>query len=62
VLLAFLIGEALILGLGTLHLAVFLRMGFGKAIALGFVPFLYGDAVKTAAAWGLYAVLRQRRR
>ncbi len=35
---------------GVLWLGVF--AGMGKAVALGFLPFVVGDALKTAAGWG----------
>ena len=44
----FLLADALILGLGCGWLAV--HVGFGKAMALGLVPFLQAEALKIALA------------
>jgi biotin transport system substrate-specific component len=43
-----LVGQTLILGLGTLGLGLF--VGYDKAFALGTLPFLYGDAIKVSLA------------
>jgi biotin transport system substrate-specific component len=50
--LAMLAGSALILGLGALQLARFVPQG--RALALGVMPFLPGDAIKAAIAAGLF--------
>jgi biotin transport system substrate-specific component len=60
--LGLLAGECAILGLGVLHLALFLGMGFGRALTLGAVPFLAGDAVKLAAAFVAAVAIRAVRR
>lgn len=39
--------------IGVGWLAVDLHVGVGRAIALGFVPFWIGDAIKCALAAGL---------
>jgi biotin transport system substrate-specific component len=54
-LVAFLVGEAIILTLGTAWLAVVL--GAEKAITAGLLPFLPGEAVKVALACALLPVM-----
>jgi biotin transport system substrate-specific component len=49
-LLTMLAGQALILASGVTWLALGVNMGWSKAVALGLVPFLLGDAIKTALA------------
>lgn len=46
-------GELVMYAVGVTWLAVSLHVGAGKAIALGFTPFLVGDAIKAAIAAGL---------
>lgn len=46
-------GNAVIYALGVPWLMAFTGAGFGKALELGVVPFLIGDAVKIALAAGL---------
>lgn len=46
-------GELVMYVIGVLWLAVSLHVGMAKAIALGFTPFVIGDAVKAALAAGL---------
>lgn len=46
-------GELVIYAVGVAWLAVSLHVGAGKAIALGFTPFLAGDAIKATIAAGL---------
>lgn len=43
-------GEILLYSIGVSWLALSLHVGPGRAIALGFTPFLAGDAVKAALA------------
>jgi len=43
-------GEIVLYGVGVTWLAVNLHVGAGKAIALGFTPFVAGDAIKAAIA------------
>ncbi|MDA8034510.1 MAG: biotin transporter BioY [Actinomycetota bacterium] len=47
------VGEVAIYLVGVVWLAVDLHVGMGKAVALGFTPFVVGDAVKMALAAGL---------
>ncbi len=49
--LAMIVGTALIYVFGVTHLSGFI--GFEKAVAAGFLPFLYGDALKLIVAAGL---------
>lgn len=58
VLLAFAFCDFLVLTCGTAHLALTLGLGWRKAWATGFAPFVYGDAVKTAAACLLFTSTR----
>ncbi|WP_255455007.1 biotin transporter BioY [Nakamurella alba] len=44
------LGSAVIYAVSVPWLAVYLGIGFGKAHALGLVPFLVGDAMKAAVA------------
>jgi biotin transport system substrate-specific component len=57
-------GEIVTYVMGVAWLAVSLHVGLGKAIALGFTPFIIGDAVKTAFAAALlpaaWRVVRKR--
>ncbi len=46
-------GEVVMYAVGVTWLAASLRVGAGRAIALGLTPFLAGDAVKAAIAAGL---------
>ncbi len=62
---AMLAGEVAIFGCGVPWLAVFLGGDWQAAIALGFLPFVVGDAIKVALAagglpvvWGLIARLK----
>jgi len=52
---AFLAGTAVIYLCGATWLGAF--VGAGKAVSLGVLPFLAGDAVKLLAAWGIVAAL-----
>ena len=56
---AFASGTLLILVLGVAHLCIVFKMPLGGALAVGFVPFVAGDALKAAAAFGLYRGLRR---
>ncbi len=53
VLLAMVVGNALIYLLGATWLAVDLHLGASQALSLGVTPFLLGDAIKAAVAMGL---------
>lgn len=55
---AMFVGSLAILSLGTLYLSILLHLPAAKALAVGFMPFVVGDAVKTAAAFGLWAFFR----
>jgi biotin transport system substrate-specific component len=55
---AILLATALIYLLGAVWLSRF--VGLDRAIALGVLPFLAGDAVKGALAWALPAALKPR--
>jgi biotin transport system substrate-specific component len=58
--LAALAGEALILLMGTLWLALFYRQDLATAAALGALPFVVGDLVKTGVAAEAGRLLRRR--
>ncbi|MBL1093021.1 biotin transporter BioY [Streptomyces sp. NPDC001739] len=45
-------GTAVIYALGVPYLALSTGMSLGQAVALGLVPFLFGDALKAALAMG----------
>ncbi|UZJ31372.1 biotin transporter BioY [Streptomyces endophytica] len=45
-------GTAVIYALGVPYLALSTGMSLGKAVAVGLVPFLFGDALKAALAMG----------
>ncbi|MFE7316857.1 biotin transporter BioY [Streptomyces sp. NPDC057555] len=45
-------GNAVIYAVGVPYLALSTGMSFGQAVAVGMVPFLIGDALKTALAMG----------
>ncbi|MET1004661.1 MAG: biotin transporter BioY, partial [Propionibacteriaceae bacterium] len=47
------LGNLAIYAVGVPGLMVFLGIGFGKALAIGVVPFLIGDAIKIAVAAGV---------
>ena len=48
-----LVGEVCIYVVGVPWLAIDLHVGLAKAIALGFTPFVIGDAIKLGLAAGL---------
>jgi biotin transport system substrate-specific component len=50
---AMVLGNLAIYAIGVPYLAIALHVGAGKALALGMVPFLIGDAVKAVLAMGL---------
>lgn len=54
---AIVLATAVIYGLGVVWLASFI--GFEKAVAVGVVPFLLGDAVKGALAWAVASAIRK---
>jgi biotin transport system substrate-specific component len=56
---AMIIGNVLILTLGTLNLALFLNFDLAHAFQVGFLPFLGGDAAKLAAAVSCTCWLRR---
>ena len=58
--LAMLLGTLVIYALGAGNLAVLLHCGPGKAIQLGVLPFVAGDALKAALALGIYQSCRTR--
>ncbi|MEU9119469.1 biotin transporter BioY [Streptomyces sp. NPDC048506] len=45
-------GTAVIYGVGVPYLALSTGMSLGQAVAVGLVPFLFGDALKAALAMG----------
>lgn len=55
-----LLGEALLYLLGTVWFILAARAGVWKALSACVFPFLPGDAVKAALAWGLAALFRKR--
>jgi len=56
---AFLVGTVVIYLCGATWLGAF--VGAAKAVSLGVLPFLAGDALKLLAAWGIVAALSQIR-
>jgi biotin transport system substrate-specific component len=50
----FSIGSLVILLLGVIHLSVFYAHSLSSAFAVGFLPFILGDALKIAAAVSIY--------
>jgi len=58
--LAMLLGTLVIYALGAGNLAIILHCGPGKAIQLGALPFVAGDALKAALALGIYQSYRAR--
>ena len=61
----FALGSLLILGLGVIHLSLVLTHDIRSALAVGFFPFLLGDAVKILVATSIYrsfSSLRRHRR
>lgn len=56
ILLIALLGSAIILGIGTLHLALFTHIPLSVAFVTGFAPFIPGDVIKSIAV-ALVAVL-----
>ncbi len=56
---AFASGTLLILVLGVAHLCIAFKMPLGGALVVGFVPFVMGDVLKAAAAFGIYRGLRR---
>jgi biotin transport system substrate-specific component len=48
-----LVGEVCVYAVGLPWLAIALHVGLAKAIALGFAPFVIGDAIKLGLAAGL---------
>ncbi len=46
--------------LGTVQLMALAPIGLGKAVSLGILPFLAGDAAKLAAAAGIVTAVRKR--
>ncbi|WP_338676683.1 biotin transporter BioY [Streptomyces sp. SCSIO 30461] len=49
---AMVLGSAIIYAVGVPYLALATGMTFGKAVSLGLLPFLVGDALKAALAMG----------
>lgn len=60
VLLVFLAGDLLILGLGVFWLKAFLRVSFNQAWAIGVIPFILPDILKAAIAAGVYQKIKIR--
>lgn len=60
-LLVFALGSQAILVLGVLHLAAFHTGSISNAILVGYLPFLLGDALKTAAGVSIYRSWRALR-
>ncbi len=60
VVLAMAIGSLIIYLLGAIQLALFAHLGVRKALFLGVVPFIPGDALKLFAAASLYYKLQHR--
>ena len=58
--LIFVAGDIIILTAGMLHLALVYKMGFTAAFAIGFAPFVAGDAIKIAAAASLFKFNRDK--
>ena len=56
----FALGTALLYALGTLWLAVSMKMSFSDALLAGVIPFLPGDAVKIALAVALGPLISKR--
>ncbi len=59
-LLAFLCGEAALFACGVLQLSMTAQMSFYKAIMVGVLPFLPGEALKIALAFFIAKALRKR--
>lgn len=53
VLASMLLGSAIVLAFGTLHLSLLLEASFPQALAMGVLPFLPGDLLKSATAAAL---------
>lgn len=62
ILIAMLAGNLVIYGLGITRLAIAARLSLAKAVAVGVIPFLPGDALKMIAAASLAIRLRERTR
>jgi biotin transport system substrate-specific component len=60
VFLVFLAGDLLILGLGAFWLKAFLRVSFNQALAMGIIPFIFPDILKSAIAAGVYQKIKTR--
>lgn len=58
----FALGSLLILALGVIHLSLVLTHDIRSALAMGFFPFLLGDAVKILAAASIYRSFSRLRR
>jgi len=56
--LIFFTGALIILTLGVLHLYLIYNIPFGKAVLIGFLPFVAGDAVKVAVAASFFKLKR----
>ena len=55
------VATALTLAIGTAQLAFLLQISFGKALAIGVIPFLPGAALKCLGATFIYRFLTARR-
>jgi biotin transport system substrate-specific component len=56
----FLLGDLLILSLGTFWLKIFLRCSLAKALTLGAVPFIPGDIFKAGVAFLIFQKIKTR--
>jgi len=56
------LGEVILFSLGVIWLSVVLRIGLVKAVFLGLIPFIPGDAIKLLAAATLYYEIQGRAR
>ncbi|MBT3224777.1 MAG: biotin transporter BioY [Deltaproteobacteria bacterium] len=58
--LAMILGSAIVYGIGVPWLKLLTGLSWGKAIAVGMLPFLIGDALKIIAAVYIVRLLRSR--
>lgn len=57
---AMIIGFLVLYAIGVLHLSVVGKLSFAKAVSVGMIPFLIGDAVKIVVATFVTLKLRNR--
>lgn len=60
IVIAMVIGFLVLYTIGILQLSVVAKLGFAKALSVGMIPFLIGDAVKIAVATFVTLKLRKR--